>query len=77
LSDLSDINEAYLFKIGFAENREKAEKLISKKCCDIILIGENHGVEEVLKLLKILVSHKDSFQNKSTSQTVKSEESLR
>jgi len=71
LSELSEINEAYLFKIGFALNQEKAQKLISKKCCDIILIGENHGVENVLKLLKTLVSHRNPV--KSDSLIVKNE----
>jgi chemotaxis response regulator CheB len=63
LSELSEINEAYLFKIGFALNQEKAQKLISKNCCDIILIGENHGVESVLKLLKTLISHRDPIKS--------------
>ena len=54
LSHLSDLNEAFLFRIGFALNNQKAEELLNLKCCDVILIGETHSTDVVLKLMKSL-----------------------
>lgn len=54
LSHLSELNQASLFRIGFALNNQKAEKLLEMKCCDVILIGETHSTDVVLKLMKAL-----------------------
>lgn len=55
LKELSDVNEAYLFRLGYAVNKEKADKLMLLDCCDVILIGDEHNAEVVLMLLKNLV----------------------
>ena len=54
LSHLSELNQASLFRIGFALNNLKAEELLEFKCCDVILIGETHSTDVVLKLMKAL-----------------------
>lgn len=54
LSHLSDLNQASLFRIGFALNKQKAEELLDLNCCDVILIGETHSTDVVLKLMKSL-----------------------
>lgn len=58
LRELTDVNEAFLFRLGFAPNVEKADKLLALNCCDVILIGDENGAEVVLKLLKALVESK-------------------
>jgi hypothetical protein len=55
LSHLSELNQASLFRIGFALNSLKAEELLELKCCDVILIGETHSTDVVLKLMKALM----------------------
>lgn len=55
LSHLSELNQASLFRIGFALNNLKAEELLELKCCDVILIGETHSTDVVLKLMKALM----------------------
>jgi hypothetical protein len=55
LSHLSELNQASLFRIGFALNNKKAEELLELKCCDVILIGETHSTDVVLKLTKALI----------------------
>lgn len=55
LSHLSELNQASLFRIGFALNNGKAEELLELKCCDVILIGETHSTDVVLKLMKALM----------------------
>ena len=59
LRELSDINEASLFRLGYAVNKEKADRLMSLDCCDVILIGDKHNAEVVLMLLKKLVESRD------------------
>ena len=54
LSHLSELNQAFLFRIGFALNNQKAEELLNLNCCDVILIGETHSTDVVLKLMKAL-----------------------
>lgn len=56
LSELSEINEAVLFRIGFAVDSTKAEKLFDLDCCDVILVGDEHSAEGVLKLVQNLVN---------------------
>ena len=55
LSHLDDVNQAFLFRIGFALNNQKAEELLELNCCDVILIGETHSIDVVLKLMKALI----------------------
>ena len=55
LSELNEINEAVLFRIGFAADLTKAGKLFDLDCCDVILVGEEHSAEGVLKLVQDLV----------------------
>ena len=59
LKELSDINQASLFRLGYAVNKAKAARLLSLDCCDVILIGDEHNAEVVLMLLKKLVESRE------------------
>lgn len=55
LRELSDVNQAVVFRIGFSIDAKSAEKLLDLNCCDVILVGDDHGAEVVLNLMKSLV----------------------
>jgi hypothetical protein len=65
LRDLSDVNEAVVFRIGFSLDTKSAEKLLDLNCCDVILVGDDHGAEVVLKAIKNLVQSRSISQAKS------------
>lgn len=60
LSELSEMKEAFLFRLGYATDQAKADKLLSLDCCDVILIGDDHCPEIVLKLLQKLIDCRDN-----------------
>lgn len=65
LRELSDINEAVVFRIGFSLDTKSAEKLLDLNCCDVILVGDDHGAEVVLHLIKNLVQSRTISQETS------------
>lgn len=65
LKELSDINQAVLFRIGFSLDTKSAEKLLDLNCCDVILVGDDHGAEVVLRLIKNLIQSRSTFQDTS------------
>ena len=63
---LSEVAGASMFRIGFALTDEKADELLSRDCCDVVLIGPEHGVDPVLHTLQKLSEIRDFHLRQSS-----------
>jgi hypothetical protein len=63
---LSEVAGASMFRIGFAVSDEKADELLGRDCCDVVLIGPEHSVDPVLHTLQKLSEIRDFHLRQSS-----------